>query len=80
MPSGSGIRYAASGDLRIAYEAFGDGPINVVIVPGFVSNLDLMGELPTSGPLFARLGAYARCVVFDKRGTGLSDRDLGFGS
>jgi class 3 adenylate cyclase/pimeloyl-ACP methyl ester carboxylesterase len=74
------VRYAASGDLRIAYQVFGDGELNLVIVPGFVSNLDLMADSPAFGPMFERLGRMAHCVVFDKRGTGLSDRDLGFGS
>jgi len=74
------VRYAASGDLRIAYQVFGDGPVDLVIVPGFVSNLDLMADSPPFGPMFERLGRVARCVIFDKRGTGLSDRDLGFGS
>ena len=77
---GGPVRYAKSGDLRIAYQVFGDGPLDLVIVPGFVSNLDLMGTSPSFGPMFERLGRFARCVVFDKRGTGLSDRDLGFGS
>jgi pimeloyl-ACP methyl ester carboxylesterase/class 3 adenylate cyclase len=76
----SEVRYAASGDLRIAYQVFGAGDLNLVIVPGFVSNLDLMADSPSFGPMFERLGRVARCVVFDKRGTGLSDRDLGFGS
>ena len=74
------MHYAASGDLRIAYQVFGDGPLDLVIVPGFVSNLDLMADSPSFGPMFERLGQMARCVIFDKRGTGLSDRDLGFGS
>jgi class 3 adenylate cyclase/alpha-beta hydrolase superfamily lysophospholipase len=74
------VRYATSGDLRIAYQSFGDGPTQIVIVPGFISNLDQVWDTPAFGPIFERLGAVARCVVFDKRGTGLSDRDLGFGS
>jgi pimeloyl-ACP methyl ester carboxylesterase/class 3 adenylate cyclase len=74
------IGYATSGELRIAYQVFGKGPLNLVIVPGFVSNLDLMTSAPSFKPLFDRLGRFARCVAFDKRGTGLSDRDLGFGS
>ena len=74
------VRYATSGDLRIAYQVFGDGPTNLVIVPGFVSNLDLMTTSPTFEPMIDRLGRMARCVIFDKRGTGLSDRELGFGS
>jgi class 3 adenylate cyclase len=74
------IKYATSDDLRVAYQEFGDGPIDLVIVPGFVSNLDLMQTSPVFGPMFERLGRIAHCVIFDKRGTGLSDRELGFGS
>ena len=74
------VRYATSGDLRIAYQEFGDGPINLVIAPGFISNLDQIWDAPAVAPVLERLGRIARCVVFDKRGTGLSDRDLGFGS
>jgi class 3 adenylate cyclase len=76
----SEVRYATSGDLRIAYQTFGEGPMNLVIVPGFISNLDMMWDSPAFGPIFERLGGFARCVLFDKRGTGLSDRELGFGS
>jgi class 3 adenylate cyclase len=74
------VRYATSGDLRIAYQAFGEGPIDLVIVPGFISNLDQIWDASAFAPVFDRLGSVARCVLFDKRGTGLSERDLGFGS
>jgi len=74
------IRYAKSGDLRIAYQQFGDGDLDLVFVPGFVSNLDMVWESPAFAPLLERLGSFARCTIFDKRGTGLSDRDVGFGS
>jgi class 3 adenylate cyclase len=74
------VRYAESGDLRIAYQTFGAGDLELVIVPGFISNLDMIWETSTMAPVLERLGRFARCVVFDKRGTGLSDRDLGFGS
>jgi len=74
------VQYATSGDLRIAYQEFGDGPMDLVVVPGFVSNLDMVWETPALAPTLERVGRFARCVVFDKRGTGLSDRDFGFGS
>ncbi len=80
VPAAGEIGYATSGDLRIAYQLLGDGPVDLVIAPGFVSNLDLMATAPSFEPFFERLGQWARCVIFDKRGTGLSDRDLGFGS
>ncbi len=78
--SRSPIRYARSGELSIAYQVIGDGPVNIVIVPGFISNLDMMPDAYPYAPLLERLGSIGRCVLFDKRGTGLSDRDLGFGS
>lgn len=78
--SRSPIRYAQSGELSIAYQLIGDGPVNIVIVPGFISNLDMMPDAYPYAPLLERLGSIGRCALFDKRGTGLSDRDLGFGS
>ncbi|MGI8796745.1 MAG: adenylate/guanylate cyclase domain-containing protein [Acidimicrobiia bacterium] len=66
-------RYAKSGDLYIAYEVVGDAPIDVVHVPGNLFTLEAGHEEPLAG--FHRwLERFARCVVFDKRGTGLSDR------
>jgi pimeloyl-ACP methyl ester carboxylesterase len=74
------VRYATSGDVRIAYQTFGRGPFNLVVSPGFISNLDMAWDSPAIAPILERLGGIARCLVFDKRGTGLSDRELGFGS
>ena len=73
------VRYAESGDLSIAYCRFGTGPIDVVVVPGFVTHLDLMWDLPIAKQ-FEERGRYTRAVMFDKRGTGLSDRSMGLGS
>src|SRR5690606_13119102 len=70
-------RYAVAGELSIAYQVFGQGPVDLVLVPGFVSHLDLTWEEPTRAAVFHRLGEFARVVVFDKRNTGLSDRTLG---
>lgn len=67
-------RYARSGDVRIAYQVIGNGPIDLVFVPGFLSNLDVHWEDPGYGHLLQRLGAFTRLIQFDKRGTGLSDR------
>jgi pimeloyl-ACP methyl ester carboxylesterase len=72
------VRYAPSGDLSIAYTQYGTGP-DVVIVPGFVTHLDLFWDLPISKGIAER-GEYARVLTFDKRGTGLSDRSVGLGS
>jgi class 3 adenylate cyclase len=70
-------RYARSGDLRIAYQIVGKGPLDLVFVPGFVSNLDLFWEMPQWADFFSRLAAFSRLILFDKRGTGLSDRVAG---
>jgi class 3 adenylate cyclase len=70
-------RYAKSGDLSIAYQVTGSGPLDLVFVPGFVSNLDLAWENPGLTHFFSRLAAFSRLIRFDKRGTGLSDRMSG---
>src|SRR3954464_6567386 len=67
-------QYAKSGDIHIAYQAFGEGPINLVMVPGFVSNLENYWEEPDFARFLNHLASYARVVIFDKRGTGMSDR------
>jgi pimeloyl-ACP methyl ester carboxylesterase/DNA-binding CsgD family transcriptional regulator len=67
-------RYAKSGDVRIAYQVVGHGPIDLVFVPGFVSNLDIHWEDPGYAHLLRRLSAFTRLILIDKRGTGLSDR------
>lgn len=67
-------QYARSGDLSIAYNVIGDGPIDLVFVPGFVSHLEISFELPHIVGVSERLGSFARVITFDKRGTGLSDR------
>ncbi|MGC2415028.1 MAG: adenylate/guanylate cyclase domain-containing protein [Stellaceae bacterium] len=70
-------RYAKSGDLSIAYQVTGSGPLDLVFVPGFVSNLDAMWENPGWAHWFTRLAQFSRLIRFDKRGTGLSDRVAG---
>src|SRR5215475_4960048 len=70
----SRIRYAKSGDGHIAYRVFGDGPHDVILVPGTVSHVELYWELPVNEYLLERLASFARVIVFDKRGQGLSDR------
>jgi class 3 adenylate cyclase len=74
------VQYAQSGDLSIAYQVVGEGDLDLVFVPGFISNADLSWQAPLLGELFQRLGSFARVITFDKRGTGLSERTLGFGS
>ena len=67
-------RYAKSGDLNIAYQVVGDGPFDLVYVPGWVSNIELAWEYRQSAHVLRRLAAFSRLILFDKRGTGLSDR------
>lgn len=67
-------RYALSGDVRIAYQVVGQGSLDLVFVPGFISNLDLHWEDEGYSWLLKRLSAFSRLILFDKRGTGLSDR------
>jgi pimeloyl-ACP methyl ester carboxylesterase len=66
-------RYANSGDLSIAYQVFGEGPVDLVYVPGWVSHLELIWDDPHLSRFFRRLSSFARVITFDKRGTGLSD-------
>jgi pimeloyl-ACP methyl ester carboxylesterase len=67
-------RYCKSGAVHVAYQEFGDGPVNLVFVPGFVSHIDNYWTHPNVVRWLDRLGSFARVVMFDKRGTGLSDR------
>jgi pimeloyl-ACP methyl ester carboxylesterase len=67
-------RYAKSGDVHIAYQVFGEGPINLVIAPFFVSNVEHFWDEPDASRWLLRVGSFARVVMFDKRGTGMSDR------
>lgn len=68
------IKYAQSGDINIAYQVLGDGPLDLVFIPGTVSHLDLWWEFPRAARFFQRLASFSRLILFDKRGTGLSDR------
>ncbi len=67
-------QYARCGDIHIAYQVFGDGPINLLLAPGFISNIDNYWASPQCASWLKRLGSFARVGMFDKRGTGLSDR------
>jgi pimeloyl-ACP methyl ester carboxylesterase len=67
-------RYARSGDVDIAYQVVGDGPIDLVVIPGWVSNVEVYWEEPSWARFTERLASFARVILFDKRGTGLSDR------
>jgi pimeloyl-ACP methyl ester carboxylesterase len=67
-------RYARSGDVNIAYQVFGQGPLDLVYVPGFVSHVEDWWEEPAQAAFLRRLASFSRVLMFDKRGTGLSDR------
>jgi class 3 adenylate cyclase len=66
-------RYAKSGDVNIAYQVVGEGPMDLVYVPGWVSNIDAAWEDPSLSGFLERLASFSRLILFDKRGTGLSD-------
>jgi pimeloyl-ACP methyl ester carboxylesterase/DNA-binding CsgD family transcriptional regulator len=68
------IRYARSNGARIAYQVVGQGSLDLMLVPGLLSNLDILPEEPGYGRLVKRLSAFGRLILFDRRGMGLSDR------
>ena len=68
------MQYAQSGDVHVAYEIVGGGDIDLVLVQGFVSHLDLEWDNPHMVRFLEGLASFARLILFDKRGTGLSDR------
>jgi pimeloyl-ACP methyl ester carboxylesterase len=70
---GPETRYALSGDVHIAYQVIGDGPFDLVFVPGYVTHMELQWRLPGFGDFLADLGSFCRLIRFDKRGTGMSD-------
>ena len=67
------IRYAKSGNVHIAYRVVGEGPIDLVVVPGWVSHLEANWDEPLVAHFVERLVSFSRLILFDKRGTGLSD-------
>lgn len=67
-------KYARSGGVHVACQVVGDGLIDIVFVQGFISNLEVQWEDTGLAHLFNRLGSFARLIVFDKRGSGPSDR------
>lgn len=69
--------YARSGEIDIAYQVVGDGPIDLVVVSGWISNLEVYWEEPNWARFTLQLASFARVILFDKRGTGLSDRSVG---
>jgi pimeloyl-ACP methyl ester carboxylesterase/class 3 adenylate cyclase len=67
-------RYAKSGDVSIAYQVIGDGPLDLVFAPGFVTNIEIGWSVPRRAEFLEGLASFARLIQFDKRGTGMSDR------
>jgi pimeloyl-ACP methyl ester carboxylesterase len=67
-------RYAKSGDVHIAYQVIGEGPVDLVFVPGWITHVELAWDDPSEAAFRRRLASFSRLIVFDKRGTGLSDR------
>ena len=78
MSSPPKTQYVRSGDVFIAYQVMGSGPIDLVYVPGFVSHLEYEWEEPRLARFYQRLASFSRLIRFDKRGTGLSDRGVSF--
>ena len=75
------VRYAATADgLEIAYQVWGDGAFDVVIIPGLTSNVDRNPDYPIYGGYLRRFPRFARTIVLDRRGGGISDREVGGGS
>jgi pimeloyl-ACP methyl ester carboxylesterase len=67
-------RYASSGDASIAYQLAGDGPLDLLFLPGWISQIEQLWEAPALRRFLERLAAFNRVILFDRRGTGLSDR------
>src|SRR3954462_11579519 len=65
--------YARNGDVNIAYQVLGAGPLDLLFIPAFVSHLDLCWAAPATAAFLRRLSSFSRLILFDKRGTGLSD-------
>lgn len=74
MTTAPETRYTKCGDVHIAFQTFGQGPRDLVVVSGWVSHLDLLCEAAPAAAFYRRLGEFSRVILFDKRGMGLSDR------
>ena len=74
MPTVPQTRYVKSGEVHIAYQVLGSGPVDLVLVPGWVSNIECFWDDPAFARFLETLASFSRLILFDKRGTGLSDR------
>jgi pimeloyl-ACP methyl ester carboxylesterase len=72
------IHYAKSGDISIAYQSVGEGALTIVFAGGWISHVEVLWEDPSFGRFIGNLSSFARVLLFDKRGTGASDRDVGY--
>ncbi len=70
----SPIKYATNGDIHLAYRTVGDGPLDLVLVQGAITNLEVLWEIPEYRSHCEQLASFSRVIAFDKRGMGLSDR------
>jgi pimeloyl-ACP methyl ester carboxylesterase len=70
-------RYTRSGDVHIAYQVVGNGGFDIVLIPGYVTNVEAWWDLSPAARFLTRLAAFSRLILFDKRGAGLSDRAVG---
>ncbi|MDH3899683.1 MAG: alpha/beta hydrolase, partial [Gammaproteobacteria bacterium] len=69
----SRTQYAKNGDIHVAYQVFGEGEVDLVFVPGFISQIENSWDEPGLAGWLRRLGSFSRVIMFDKQGTGLSD-------
>ena len=74
MVSEPETRYVKSADAHIAYQVVGDGPADLIVVRGYISHVEAAWESPALASFYRRLASFCRLILFDKRGTGLSDR------
>jgi pimeloyl-ACP methyl ester carboxylesterase len=72
--AGGRVRYAKSGDFYVAYQVVGDGPFDLLLSPGWLTHLDLAWDVAPLARFLERLASFSRLILFDKKGTGLSDR------
>jgi pimeloyl-ACP methyl ester carboxylesterase len=70
-------RYAKANDINIAYQVVGDGPVDILYAQGWLTNIEYAWESPDYARFLRKLGSFSRLIFFDKRGTGMSDRDVG---
>ena len=71
-------QYAKAGDIHIAYQVFGDGPIDLLWAQGWATHIEYAWENPVYARFLTKIGRFARVIFFDKRGVGMSDRDVGY--